>query len=214
MTIAPSDHPVIDRPDSAVAVVEEVFTDGPGVQERVAAAVVRVWRSAAWPAGLLARSVFTSSDGLSLLTYTQWSADGDPDSAEPLDWPELGIQPGRPQSFELYRVVHPAERAEPIPVPRCFPAAVFPLPGKQAAQEWVDGLLDYEVRNEGAERAYPGAVAANFHVGPEGVFLISEWVSEAEALVHIKEVIEPLLEYAGHPGAGRRYVFHTSVIPG
>jgi quinol monooxygenase YgiN len=86
--------------------------------------------------------------------------------------------------------------------------------GGDTARAWVDGLLGTEEKTVGEDRAYPGAIAANFHVSSDdtGIFLLSEWASEAEALVHIKAEIEPLLEYMGQAeaGAGRRYAFHAT----
>jgi len=212
MPVVTEARPVIDRPDVTVAVVEEVFTRDTESQLAAAAAVVRHWRSTGWPPGLVAQSLFVSTDGRSLLTYAQWSSAGEPAGGR-FDWLAVGIEPGTPKAYEIHRVVRPAVLPDPLPLAQCFPAAVFTMPGKQAAREWIDGLLDNEEQNEGADRAYPGALAANFHVAEDGIFLLSEWASEAEAVEHIKDVIVPLLEYMGQAeaGAGRRYSFHTTV---
>lgn len=204
----------VDRADITAAVVEVVTTDGADHQRAAAAAVIKHWESSEWPAGLVAQSLFLSTDGRSLLTYCQWSA-GEPqmDSAVRPDWRGLGAESATPKAYTLYRRVRPAEVPDPVPLPQCFPAAFFPMDGRDAACRWIDGLLDKEERDEGADRAYPGALAANFHAGADGVFLLSEWASEAEAVAHIEEVIEPLLEYMGQAeaGAGSRYTFHATV---
>lgn len=219
MPITLADQPVIAREDVAIALVEEVVTADEERMHAAAAAVVQHWEATAWPSGLVAQSLFTGTDGRSLLTYSQWS------SAEELgeylrsrgavrpDWRALGIEPGAPRPFELYRRVRPTVLPDPLPPARCFPAAFFAMESRDAARTWVDGLLDNEEENEGKDRAYPGALAANFHVSEDGIFLLSEWASEQEAVVHIKEVIEPLLEYMGQAeaGAGRRYSFHATV---
>jgi hypothetical protein len=219
MPVVSEVRPVIDREDVTVAVVEEVLSADPDAQQAAADAVVRYWKSVEWPRGLVAQSLFIGTDGKSLLTYSQWS------SARELaagtrrfvrfNWLASGIEPGTPQAYELYRVVRPTVLPDPVPAAQCFPAAVFAMDSKDAARQWIDGLLDNEEQNEGADRAYPGALAANFHVAADGtgIFLLSEWVSEAEAVVHIKEAIEPLLEHMGQAeaGAGRRYSFHTTV---
>ncbi|WP_433260138.1 hypothetical protein ACQPZF_23290 [Actinosynnema sp. CS-041913] len=222
MLTATDIRPTIERDDVAVALVEEVFTDDVERQRAAAAKVVGHWESAEWPAGLVAQSLFTGTDGKSLLTYAQWSSGEalaehlrQPGSTARFDWATAGIAPGAPKAYELYRRVQPAALPDPVPLARCFPAAVFAMDNREAARQWVDGLLDNEEQNEGADRAYPGALAANFHVAADGsgIFLLSEWASEAEAVAHIEEVIEPLLEYMGQAaaGAGRRYHFHTMV---
>jgi hypothetical protein len=219
MPITLDAQPVIAREDVAIALVEEVVTADVERMRAAAAAVIRHWESTRWPSGLVAQTLFTGTDGTSLLTYAQWS------SAEALgrsprsrssvrpDWWALGIEPGEPKPFELYRRVQPTVLPDPLPLARCFPAAFFAMDSRDAARQWVDGLLDNEEETEGRDRAYPGALAANFHVSADGIFLLSEWASEEEAVVHIKEVIEPLLEYMGQAeaGAGRRYGFHATV---
>lgn len=223
MPIASNIRLPIAREDAATALVEQVGTRDAEHQQAAAAQVIKHWEAADWPAGLLAQSLFLSTDGRSLLTYGQWSAASagaeapaprPRDDVRP-DWRALGVEPGVPQAFELYRVVQPAVLPDPVPDAQCFPGAFFAMESRDAAREWVDGLLDNEEQNEGTGRAYPGALAANFHVAADGtrVFLLSEWVSEAEAVAHIEAVIEPLLEYMGQAeaGAGSRYVFFAAV---
>jgi hypothetical protein len=212
----------VERQDAAIALVEEVVTDGAERQQAAAAAVIKYWESAQWPDGLVAQSLFTSTDGKSLLTYGQWSSAVAlqqslrlPHSTPRPDWPALGIKPGAPKAYELYRVIRPAVLPDPLPVARSFPAAVFAMPNQETARQWVDGLLENEEKNEGAERAYPGALAANFHVAADGtgIFLLSEWASEEEVIVHIKAVIEPLLEQMGQAetGPGSLNSFYATV---
>ncbi|MGW7571680.1 hypothetical protein ACWGJV_36105 [Streptomyces tendae] len=215
-------RPDIGRQDVTIALVDEAVGGSPERLESAAAAVVAHWRSTPWPEGLVALSLFTGTDGTSLLTYAQWDTDGTSqealrEAARDLrpDWHALGLSAGESRAFEPYRVVRPTDLPEPLPVVQCYPAAFFAMNDGRTARAWVDGLLGKEEKTEGEDRAYPGALAANFHVSADddGIFLLSEWASEAEAVVHIKEVIEPLLEYMGQAeaGAGRRYAFHTTV---
>ncbi|MET7648860.1 hypothetical protein ABZS83_35630 [Streptomyces sp. NPDC005426] len=214
-------RPDLGRQDVTTALVEEVVSGVPGRLADTAAAVVAHWESAEWPAGLAALTLFTGTDGTSLLTYAQWSSDaGTPDvlckAFEALrpDWRALGHRPGEPKAFELYRRVQPTALPDPLPEVGCYPAAFFAMKEGETARAWVDGLLGTEEKTVGEDRAYPGAIAANFHVSADddGIFLLSEWASEAEALVHIKAEIEPLLEYMGQAeaGAGRRYTFRAT----
>jgi hypothetical protein len=215
-------RPTIDRADVTTALVEEVVTGDPEQQRAAAAAIVERWRSDEWPEGLVALSLFIGTDGRWLLTYAQWaSADAlATDLRQPLstarpNWRALGIEPGAPKAYKLYRRVQPTVLPDPLPLPECFPAAVFAMDSAEAARAWVDGLLGSEEETEGEDRDYPGALAANFHVAADGtgIFLLSEWVSEAEAVDHIEAVIEPLLEHMGQAeaGAGRRYAFFASL---
>ncbi|MDH6435214.1 hypothetical protein M2158_003691 [Streptomyces sp. SAI-144] len=222
MPTASDVRPSIGRPDVTTALVEEAVLGDPARVEAAAAAVVAHWESAAWPTGLLSLTLFTGTDGTSLLTYAQWStADGSEEALRTAyatlrpDWRTLGFEPGEPRAFALYRRVQPTVLPDPLPPVGCYPAAFFSMNGGDTARSWTDGLLGTEEKTVGEDRSYPGAIAANFHVSADdsGIFLLSEWASEAEALVHIKAEIEPLLEYMGQAeaGAGRRYGFHASV---
>ncbi|MFB7867749.1 MULTISPECIES: hypothetical protein [unclassified Streptomyces] len=214
-------RPEIGRPDITIALVEEVTAGDPERLREAGAAVVARWESTEWPQGLETVSLFYGTDGTSLLTYAQWTADaGDEevltkayDALRP-DWRALGYEPGEPATFALYRRVQPTVLPDPLPEVGCYPAAFFAMRPGETARAWVDGLLGQEEETVGEDRSYPGAIAANFHVSTadDGIFLLSEWASEAEALVHIKAEIEPLLEYMGQAeaGAGRRYEFHTT----
>lgn len=217
-------RPAIERGDVTTALVEEVVTADAGALAAAAEAVVKHWESTEWPEGLVSQSLFTGTDGMSLLAYSQWSTDTDRVSEEELraawsalrpDWQTLGFAPGTPSAYRLYRRVKPTVLPDPLPLAQCFPAAFFAMNGGDTARAWVDGLLSSEEEVEGKDRSYPGALAANFHVSADdsGIFLLSEWASEAEAVVHIKNEIEPLLEYMGQAeaGAGRRYTFHATV---
>ncbi|MEV5613909.1 hypothetical protein [Streptomyces sp. NPDC052225] len=212
-------RPEIGRPDAATAVVEEVTGGDPERLGDAQAAVLAHWESVPWPEGLVSVSLFHGTDGTSLLVYAQFAAeDGDGartafDALRP-DWRALGHRPGEPAAFRLYRRVQPTVLPDPLPPVGCYPAAFFAMRDGETARAWVDGLLGTEEKTVGEDRAYPGAIAANFHVGADddAIFLLSEWASEAEALVHIKAEIEPLLEYMGQAeaGAGRRYELHAT----
>ncbi|MCI0386084.1 hypothetical protein [Streptomyces sp. CNQ085] len=212
MSVSVGVRPVIDRTDVRTAFVEEVIAGDAPRQRAAAAALVSHWRPDRWPAGLQSLNCFISTDGNSLLTYSQWASAAALDEAlrreESIlrpDWEALGVRPGQPAAYELYRVVRPLKLPDPMPVTGCYPAAVFAMNGHEAAREWIDGLLGSEEETEGEERAYPGALAAHFHVASDGtgVFLLSEWASEPEAAAHITEVIEPLLEHMGQGGPER-----------
>jgi hypothetical protein len=64
----------VERRDAAIALVEEVVTDSAERQQATAAAVIKYWEFAQWPDGLVARSLFTSTDGKSLLSCSDRAA--------------------------------------------------------------------------------------------------------------------------------------------
>ncbi|MET9916956.1 hypothetical protein ABZZ04_07700 [Streptomyces sp. NPDC006435] len=216
--------PVIDRPDVEAVLVEVIVTEGRETQQSVLDGIAEHWRSRPWPGELLSASCYRSTDEKSVLTYAQWTSRTALDtslgeersiSRPAPDGGVAGTSPRGAVPFQLYRVVRGGALTEPEPVPRCFPAAVFPMAGAEAARQWIDGLLAAEEETEGEERAYPGAIAANFHVSLDGssVLVLSEWASEKEAADHIDEVIEPLLEAAGGGDAGARYT-HCLTLSG
>jgi hypothetical protein len=199
--------PVIERPDVATALVDMVAAGDAARQQAIARDIVARWRCAPWPAGLVARNCFTSTDGKTVLTYAQWSSD---------DALARAGGPGEAVAFRLYRVVRGGLVTDPAPVAACFPAAIFPMAGQDAARSWIDGLLDSEEAAEGSNREYPGAIAANFHISLDGtkVLVLSEWASEQEAVAHIEAVIDPLLEKMGSAdvGSGDRFRHYVTLI--
>ncbi|MFI8433228.1 hypothetical protein ACIGJO_05705 [Streptomyces sp. NPDC079020] len=208
--------PVIDRPDATVALVEVVAVDDRDVQRAATDAISAHWRSGAWPADLVSLSCYASTDGAWVLTYAQWSSDAAMRDSLRQEkgvsrggpvWESVGARPTGAVPFRLYRVVRGGAVTEADPLPECFPAAVFPMGGEEAARGWIDGLLASEEETEGADRDYPGAIAANFHIGLDdgSVLVLSEWVSEKEAADHIQEVIQPLLDQAGGGDPGALY---------
>lgn len=74
--------PDIDRPDARMAVVRQFPVDSPDQQRNVAEAMLLTWDAAPWPAGLIARTCYVSTDGQRVLTYEQWSNDR-PDVEDP-----------------------------------------------------------------------------------------------------------------------------------
>ncbi|MFI8810978.1 MULTISPECIES: hypothetical protein [unclassified Streptomyces] len=216
MTFESAGLPVIDRPDVTVALVEVVAVDGREGQRAATDAISAHWRSGVWPAELVSLSCYASTDGAWVLTYAQWSSDEALHGSLRQEtgvsrggpvWEAVGARPSGAVPFRLYRVVRGGRVTDTDPAPECFPAAVFPMAGEEAARGWIDGLLASEEATEGADRDYPGAIAANFHIGLDGgsVLVLSEWVSEKEAADHIEEVIQPLLDQAGGGDPGALY---------
>lgn len=220
MAVTAQQRSEIGRADARSAYVEQIHADSTAHQSTLVDSILTGWQTRGWPADLVARTLFRSTDGRSLLTYAQWTTASARHRAVDEATAEFPTEPAKilnAGTYDLYRVVRPV--AEPgTDDARCFPAAFFDIGDQAAARQWVDDLLDNEEATEGAERDYPGALAANFHIaeGSGGIFLISEWASESEAVDHIDQVINPLLEQMGQAttGAGSRYEYVQTVEPG
>ncbi|WP_261564677.1 hypothetical protein [Frankia gtarii] len=127
-----------------------------------------------------------------------------------------GVETTGPTPFRVYRTVRGSAVTAEDPLPESFPVAFFTMPDHETATRWVDGLLSAEEESEGDERAYPGAIAANFHVSIDGtrVLVLSEWLSDEAASAHIAAVWEPILErFGGDAGALYRH-YATLTGPG
>ena len=199
-------RPVIDRADAAITLVAEATAQNAEDAHALAETLLAEWATAPWPAGLLSVSFFVSTQTSSVLTYAQWSSRETLTAA--LDDPSAAanaVPDATP--YVLYRRVLGGAVPDPAPPAECFPAATFAMADPDAARAWIDGLLAAEEANEGENREYPGALAANFHINPDTgeIFLLSEWASDAEAAAHIDEVIAPLLAQLGTPDPGTRY---------
>lgn len=218
MTDTSARRPVIEDSRSDLVLVGTVPV-GDRTQPEVANAVVAHWESAAWPAGLLSLTAYTSSEGESVLTYAQWSSEdalrrslaetgGIADTA-------VATGPDTPMAvpYRLYRAVRGSGVEDPAPVAESFPVVFFAANGEGAARAWIDGLLAGEEQTEGAERDYPGGISANMHISVDGTSILSfsEWVTEANAVAHIEAVWEPVLKELG--GTGLLYRHHRSLFP-
>jgi hypothetical protein len=206
MSVVPGARPVIQNPESDLVLVGEVPVGGTS-PHAVAEAVVGHWQSAFWPAELCSLTVFTSSDGTSVLTYAQWSSEAALLRAVEQEGGicDVGaVVPGAPAPtpFRLYRVVRGGAIEDPAPVAESFPVAFFGAENHQAARAWIDGLLAAEEADEGDAREYPGGISANMHISLDGtaILSLSEWVSEAHAVAHIEAVWEPVLKELGGTG--------------
>ncbi|MET8676806.1 hypothetical protein ABZW18_04165 [Streptomyces sp. NPDC004647] len=226
MPVASDAPPAFGRSDVKAVVVTTASLPKPNAAE-LADTVAARWQAGPWPAEQVALSVFTSGDGTSVLTYAQWSARGaleeslkDVGSVSWANAPgallgegaDNGVRTTGPLPFGIYRTVRGTAVTEEDPVPVSFPVAFFTMADEASATAWVDGLLSAEEENEGDERAYPGAIAANFHVSLDGtrVLVLSEWLSEEAASQHIADVWDPILAHFGGD-AGALYRHHTTL---
>ncbi|RII18509.1 Antibiotic biosynthesis monooxygenase [Streptomyces sp. YIM 130001] len=166
-----------------------------GTPERQRAAVARTWRSRPWPhAGLLSYSVYTGTDGDTLMHYSQWQDNdayddfvrtGRPDRNAEIDAAVPGIERVALYKYELYRRGAPADGS---PRPGCIVTVEveFDGPDHQRQRDWVDAVFDAL----DADEPLPGGIGAHFHTGVDGTRVLNyaEWESER---AHIAALAAP-----------------------
>ncbi|MFD7898765.1 hypothetical protein [Streptomyces sp. NPDC059743] len=208
MSSTPDARPVISRPDVEAALVTTVDAGSPEGRLTVADEVVAHWRSAPWLDGLIALHCFTSTQSNNVLTYEQWASE---ESLGKSLADETGISRARPGAdpaagsrslvaYRLHKVVRGTAVGDPPPPARSFPIAAFPMENREAARQWIEDLLKSEETVAGADRAYPGAIAANIHISLDGtsVLIFSEWLSEEQAITHMRVLTRAMLADVGN----------------
>ncbi|OKI81539.1 hypothetical protein AMK11_25630 [Streptomyces sp. CB02414] len=174
----------------------------------VADAVVAHWRSADWPEGLVALNCFTSTKDDAVLTFEQWTSQEalrkSLDDASGLSRANPGLalaeRAEEPVAYRLHKVVRGTAVGNPPPPARSFPIAAFPMENEATARQWIEDLLKAEEAVAGADRAYPGAIAANIHISLDGtsVLIFSEWLSEEQAITHMQILTKAMLTDVGN----------------
>lgn len=217
MSSTPDTLPRISRPDVDAVLVGVLNSGGGEGQEAVADAVVSHWRSAEWPEGLVSVNCFTSTQNGQVLTYEQWASEETLQKSL-LDGSGFRGAPtgsGGPVPYRLYQVVRGTAVSNPPPPARSFPVAAFPMESHEEARQWIDDLLKAEEAAAGADRAYPGAIAANIHIALDGrsVLIFSEWLSEDQAITHMQIVTKAMLMDVGNSedDLGSLYRHHTTL---
>ncbi|MEU8284003.1 hypothetical protein AB0C01_06660 [Micromonospora sp. NPDC048905] len=222
-SVQPSPRPILDDPGTAVVLVTVVKARNQQHQQELADSAIRHWQSAAardaerrgqtpHSTRPVALSVFVSGDGHEVLAYARYTGDSPPPTGPAAQgaggprWWTYG--PDEPMSipFRPYRVVR-GSAEDGATSPESFPVAFFTMDEQTSAQRWVDDMLRGEEEREGADRDYPGALAAHLQVSLDErrVLSFSEWRSEAQAAAHIAEVWAPFLERLGATGALYRH---------
>lgn len=216
-------RPVVSRPDVDSVVVGIVNAGGPERRSEVADAVVAHWRSVDWPEGLVALNCFTSTTDDAVLTFEQWASEEalrrSLDDASGISRANPGLAATEwaeePVAYRLHQVVRGTAVETPPPPARSFPIAAFPMENEASARQWIEDLLKSEEAVAGADRAYPGAIAANIHIGLDGrsVLIFSEWLTEEQAVTHMQILTKAMLNDVGNSEdeLGGLYVHHATV---
>ncbi|MFD7061135.1 hypothetical protein [Streptomyces sp. NPDC059906] len=223
MPSTPESRPVVTRPDANAVAVGVVSAGSAEHQRAVADAITAHWRSVDWPEGLVALNCFTGTRNDAVLTFEQWATE---DALRASLTDPLGISlshPGRdadpeaeaPTAYRIHQVVRGTAVDSASVSAQSFPVAAFPMENEAAARQWITDLLKSEEAAAGANRAYPGAIAANIHIGLDGksVLIFSEWRSEAEAVAHMEILTKAMLADVGNSeeDLGALYRHHSTL---
>ncbi|MFJ8663754.1 antibiotic biosynthesis monooxygenase [Streptomyces sp. NPDC093795] len=174
------------------AVLASTWRVGTPERQRAAVEAIRTtWESREWPAlGLLSYSVYTGTDGDTLLHYSQWTTEqayedfvltyrGDRNAE--IDAAVPGIE-----RVVLHRYAPPyRSRVLDEPSARALPGAVavvevdFEGPDHERQKDWVDTVFT-AMDGDAGKRPAHGGIGAHFHLSTDGtrVLNMAEWESE------------------------------------
>jgi hypothetical protein len=168
-----SNLPDITRPDVSTVLVSTWAVGTPDRQRALAESFVARSESAPWPGGLLSASLFASTDGDTLLNYSQWSGEGSYREFAGYDIP--GIERDGPVQYRLYR----SRAHDNGPTPGCvvIVSVVFNGPDEQRQRRWVDTV--FEAMESEAEPV-AGGISGHFHLSTNGTRVLNyaEWTDE------------------------------------
>ena len=172
----------ITRPDVGVVVVEEWTVAQPEDQRATAEATAAEWGRGPWPAGLLSRSCLVGTDGVTLLSYAQWT-DGEAHRAFMRTTASIGargngevaagvVRP-EPMAYRLYR----SAVSEGSRVPGCVVVIAVETDGPARQREWVDAVFDALSAETDPP---PGGLSGHFHISTDGTRVLNyaEWIDE------------------------------------
>lgn len=217
------------------AVLASTWRVGTPDRQRAAVEAIRkTWESRDWPdLGLLSYSVYTGTDGDTLLHYSQWTSEEAyqefvrtfrSDRNAEIDAAVPGIE-----RVALHRYAPPyrsiaTEGDDRIPGCVVIVDVEFDGPDADRQRAWVDGVIEAV---ETDPKLAPGGISGHFHLGVDGTRILNyaEWESEQ---AHIEALARPgegvgspspqwakVREYPGVTGGRvRRYLPALSLSPG
>ena len=185
MTITENHWPDVARADAGIALVGYWTVGTPERQRAAVEAGILAWERAPWPGGLLSLNAFVSTDGKTVLTYSQWTGDeaiagfrGGPLTTRlvrEVDGAVPGIERSQPISYRLYR----SGVRDGAPVPGCvvIVSVEFDGPDESRQRKWVDTVFE---ALEAEAQPHPGGISGHFHISTDGTRVLNyaEWTSE------------------------------------
>ncbi|MFI2027021.1 antibiotic biosynthesis monooxygenase [Streptomyces buecherae] len=186
----PPAYPDATRADAGLATFSTWRVGTPERQRAAVDAIAATWQRLPWPTPeLLGYSVYTGTDGETLLHYTQWTSEAAREAyvragrqvahAAEIDAAVPGIERDGVTSYRLYRSAFtPGARGPQAPAVGCAIAVTIDFDGPDEARlrRWVDGWFDGD---EPEVDDFDGLLAAHFHVSTDGTRVLNyaEWVS-------------------------------------
>ena len=179
-------YPQLNRPGVGVALASTWQVGDPTRQQAAVEAIASIWATRPWPLpDLISYSVLTSTNGDSLLHYSQWRTveaarnrlAGDELSSRraEIDAAVPGIQRFGAHPYRPYR---DAYRPGDARLPGCYVAVriEFDGPDAQRQRRWVDGVFSAA----STEQRPDGLIGALFHLSLDGrrVLNLAEWTTE------------------------------------
>ncbi|WEV27212.1 antibiotic biosynthesis monooxygenase [Streptomyces sp. 71268] len=212
--VGPFAYPDATRADAGLATFSTWRVGTPERQRAAVDAIAATWRRLPWPTPeLLGYSVYTGTDGETLLHYAQWTSEAAREAyvgagrqaahAAEIDAAVPGIERDGVTSYRLYRSAFtPRSRGPRAPAVGCAVAVSIEFDGPDEARlrRWVDGWFDGD---EPEVDDFDGLLAAHFHVSTDGTRVLNyaEWVSvqaHVDALAAIHEDHQDNQEHQDH----------------
>ncbi|MFE6785823.1 antibiotic biosynthesis monooxygenase [Streptomyces sp. NPDC057680] len=225
----PDARPDLHRPGVGAVLISTWRVGTPERQRAAVDAIRTAWESRAWPdLGLLSYSVYTGTDGDTLLHYSQWTAEQvyedfvrtyrDDRNAE-IDAAVPGVER---VELRRYAPIHrSAVRARPgtgeLPGTVVVVEADFGGPGTGSREDWVDTVFA-AMDEDAALRPGSGGSGVHFHLSSDGgrVLNYAEWESEqahVEWLADDARLSEAWTRVHRHPGlVGSRVKRYTPAL--
>ncbi|MGW0738081.1 antibiotic biosynthesis monooxygenase [Streptomyces sp. NPDC002851] len=190
------------RPDVGFVFASTWRVGTPERQQATVEAITKAWESRPWPHdGLLSYSVYTGTDGDTLLHYSQWRdlAAYDAFFAAPengrdtrnaeIDAAVPGIERVGLHKYELYRSGSLTGAAGERRMPGCIVTVEVEFDGPDPARQrdWVDSVFTALATEE---HPHPGGISGHFHTSLDGTRVLNyaEWESEQ---AHIAALAAP-----------------------
>ncbi|SDZ36583.1 hypothetical protein SAMN05421504_113182 [Amycolatopsis xylanica] len=208
MTMSTTRFPDVNRADVGIVLVAPLYVGTPELQRSEVDRVMAPYREGAAPEGFLSMSAFTSTDGINVLTYAQWTSD-DAYRAFVRGLDDFDEDATEPVRYKLYR----GRILEPGSIARVLVAPVFDVDGRDRQRRSADALVDGPLG-----KPFPGLVASHFHHSTDGTRVLNwaEWVDE-DAHLRFGESSLPheCFEAITMPGVrgigGNRYILAESI---
>ncbi len=177
-----SDRASLSRPDVDLAVISHWSVRAPEFQSGAAERLLDFRSSRPWPDGLKARYAYTGTDGVTLMTYSQWATGSVFDQSFAWEGADRDLEIGAhditrraTDSFRLYRSLAGSETGQP----GCIVLVTFDVDGAGRQTQLIDMLL--ERGGSEADGAGPRSqIGTHFHTNLSGTSVVNyaEFVDE------------------------------------